>query len=208
MKLREEFRVDGPLASVWEFLEEPERVARCVPGVEALRVIDADHVEVRATQSIGPMSATFDATVTVQERDPYHLIRFQATGRSVRGAVGNIRASNTVRLDEAEGGTLVSVEGDVILAGAIGSVGQKVVAKQAGKVTAAFAENLRRSLAGEPPDEKAAATTGAGGWQPVESGTPRAMAEVERWAKASAACSAAAAALSLIALISQRRGRR
>jgi hypothetical protein len=42
----------------------------------------------------------------------------------------------------------VVVEGDVVLAGALGSVGQKVVARQAAKMTAAFAESLRSALDG------------------------------------------------------------
>ena len=45
----------------------------------------------------------------------------------------------------------MTVEGDVVLAGALGSVGQKVVAKQASKVTAEFAENLQLALSGAMP---------------------------------------------------------
>ena len=95
------------------------------------------------------MTATFDAKITVVERVPGELIRFNAVGKSVRGAIGNVRTSNAVRLRADEDGTLVTVEGDVILAGALGSVGQKVVAKQAAKVTADFAANLQAALGGE-----------------------------------------------------------
>ena len=96
------------------------------------------------------MTATFDAKVTVLERVTDELIRFRAAGKSVRGAIGNMRTSRTrsgcaARAD----GTSVLVEGDLVLAGALGSVGQKVVARQAGKVTAEFAANLQRALSGE-----------------------------------------------------------
>ena len=149
MRLHEEFRVDEPVASVWEFFEQPELVARCVPGVEEVSIADSDNVNVRATQRVGPMTATFDAKITVVERVPNELIRFNAIGKSVRGAIGNVRTSNAVYLRASEAGTVVTVDGDVILAGALGSVGQKVVAKQAAKVTAEFAENLQRALGGE-----------------------------------------------------------
>lgn len=212
MKLREEFRVDRPVSTIWEFFEEPERVARCLPGVEQIRVIDPDNVEVRATQSIGPMNATFEAKVSILERQEHQYIRFQAAGKSVRGAVGNLRAQNTVQLSEVDGGTVVLVEGDVILAGALGSVGQKVVAKQAGKVTAVFADNLREALAGglaavpvaTSPAATTAATAAPGGWVTLGD-ERRSPAASERWAKLAAASSAAAAGFSFLTFLAQRR---
>src|SRR3954465_9213939 len=148
MKLREEFEVAQPVASVWTFFEQPERVAECVPGVEQLTVVTPDDIDVRLTQSIGPMTATFAAKVTIVERVPEKLIGFSATGKTVRGAMGNVRAGVSVQLEPAGDRTVVMVEGDVALAGALGSVGQKVVAKQAGKVTAQFARNLEQALRG------------------------------------------------------------
>ncbi len=208
MKLSEEFRVPQHPASLWTFFEQPEQVARCMPGVESIAVIDEDTFQVRATQSIGPMNATFDAKVTILERIPNEMIRFRATGRSVRGAVGNIRAENAVHLRPDGDGTAVVVQGEVILAGALGSVGQKVVAKQAGKVTAQFASNLERALSGEMPATAAGSRTipaSRGELSPTASGIPGQPAVSERWCRISAALSAASAVLSLIAILRQPR---
>jgi hypothetical protein len=148
VRLSEQFTVDEERSAVWRFLEQPERLAGCVPGVESIDVLDPDNVHVQITQRIGPMSATFDAKVKVLDRVPEELIRFEAVGRSVRGAAGNIRAVNIVRLAADGNGTTVTVQGSISLAGALGSVGQKVVARQAGKVTADFAQNLQHALSG------------------------------------------------------------
>jgi carbon monoxide dehydrogenase subunit G len=206
MKLHEEFQVSEPVAAVWKFFEQPQRVAGCMPGVEEVSIIDDDHVDVRATQSIGPMSATFEARVEVLDRVTNELIRFQATGKSVKGATGHIRTTNEVRLSEADGTTTVTIDGDVILAGALGSVGQKIVAKQAGKVTAQFAENLQSALRGEPPKlretrgsrTRIAAATGAG--------LPAPAAPSVDWSRIAAVMSTVSAILSLIAIV--RSGRR
>jgi carbon monoxide dehydrogenase subunit G len=211
MKLSEEFRIPQRPASLWTFFEQPEQVARCMPGVESIDVIDDDTFHVRATQSIGPMNATFDARVTVLERIPNELIRFRATGRSVRGAVGNIRAENAVHLKPDGDGTSVVVHGEVILAGALGSVGQKVVAKQAGKVTAQFASNLERALSGEFPAAAAhSASVSAASSQPdiastAVPGMAGAAMPSDRWCKIAACLSAISAALSVVALIRQPR---
>jgi carbon monoxide dehydrogenase subunit G len=96
MKVHQEFVVTEPVSAVWKFFEEPESVARCMPGVEQVRVLDDDNVQVRLTQSLGPMTATFEAKVTVMERLTDEMIRFRAAGKSVRGAIGNLRTENTV----------------------------------------------------------------------------------------------------------------
>lgn len=205
MKLHEEFQIGEPVTTVWKFFEQPERVAECMPGVESVTVLDADNVDVRATQSIGPMSATFEASVAVLDRVPGEMIRFQATGKSVRGASGHIRSTNEVRLSDADGSTTVTIDGDVILAGALGSVGQKIVAKQAGKVTAQFAENLQSALRGEPlptarpqPARRASAAPPAGG-------VGEQLAPVDYWSRVAAVMSTVSAVLSLIAIIRSRR---
>lgn len=162
MKVTEEFVVQEPRQRLWEFFEQIDRVARCLPGVEDVEVIDSDNSRLRVTQALGPMSATFDMKMRITDRDPGREMQFTAIGRSVRGAAGNIRTANVVRLQELDHGeaTRVILDADVALGGMIGSVGQKVVAKQAGKVTRTFAETLQRELRGEqaaPPSGPGAA---------------------------------------------------
>lgn len=208
MRLHEEFSVEQPAAALWAFFEQPERVSRCMPGVEEVRVSDADNVEVRATQSIGPMSATFDAKVTVLERVPNELIRFQAIGRSVRGAAGNMRSTNAVRLVPGDGSTTVVVDGEVVLAGALGSVGQKIVARQASKIAAEFARNLERSLSGAEMEAPQGARSLRSSLAPVP-GTSRPLLSEQdaRMVRIAATLSAASSALSILALLRTLRRR-
>jgi carbon monoxide dehydrogenase subunit G len=150
MRVQEAFVVAEPPGVVWEFFEHVDRVARCVPGVEEVEVVDAEHSRMRVTQALGPMSATFDLKMHITERRAGQAMEFTAVGRSVNGAVGNVRSRNAVRLEPLDdGGTRVVLDADVALGGMIGSVGQKVVAKQASKVTRSFAEALERELRGE-----------------------------------------------------------
>jgi carbon monoxide dehydrogenase subunit G len=214
VKLREEFEVAEPVASVWTFFEQPEAVAQCVPGVEQLTVVTPDDIDVRLTQSIGPMTATFAATVKIVERVPEKLIAFTATGKTVRGAMGNVRATVTVQLEPVGDRTVVLVEGDVALAGALGSVGQKVVAKQAGKVTAQFSRNLETALGGGDLSRPgAAAATGRTTTAPAAVRTLPAVIDAppaaDPWSKVAAALSAVSVVLGLVALRrSRRRSRR
>lgn len=157
MKVREQFVVSESANTVWEFFEQVDRVARCVPGVEEVTVVDDENSRVRVTQAVGPMTATFDMKMRITERQPGRSMEFTGIGRSVRGAAGNVRSTNRVQLEEAENGTRVLLESDIALGGMLGSVGQKVVAKQASLVTKSFAQALEQELSGganevgEPP---------------------------------------------------------
>ena len=215
MKMREEFVVAEPPATLWEFFEQVDRVARCVPGVEEVTVVDADNSRVRVTQAVGPMSATFDLKMRITDRDPGRSMEFTAIGRSVRGAAGNVRSTNTVQLEAADGGgTRVTLDGDVALGGMLGSVGQKVVAKQAGKVTRSFAEALERELSGngaaeaapaaEAPEPEAVATSPVPEQIAPASAPLPAPAPRESRASLAAAAAAGAAAATLVLWLLRR----
>jgi carbon monoxide dehydrogenase subunit G len=162
MKVQESFVITEPREKLWAFLEQVDQVAQCVPGVDSVEQIDADNSKVRVTQAVGPMTATFDIKMRVTEREPLELMKFTTVGRAVKGAVGNVRATNTVRLSDVAEGTRVDVEADLAMGGVLGSVGQKVVSKQVGQVTRSFAESLERSIKGEAPVMAAAAARAAG----------------------------------------------
>jgi carbon monoxide dehydrogenase subunit G len=150
VNVTESFVVAVARDAVWEVVGDAARVARCLPGVEQVTMADAETGSVRVTQSLGPMSATFDAKMKVTGREPGRSISFSATGRSIRGAAGNVRVNNTVRLEDEGDATRVVLEADVAMGGMLGAVGQKVIAKQAAQAAKTFAANLERELDAKP----------------------------------------------------------
>lgn len=202
MRLHHEFSVAEDVAGVWEFFEQAESVARCMPGVEHVSVLDEKNIQLQLTQKIGPVTATFDTRVTMLERDPERLIRFRADCRSVRAGIGSLRTDNTVQLSAFPGGTTVAVDSAVVLAGVLSSVGHKVISKQAAKVTAEFAANLQRAL-----DQTAAATAPAArSEQAGESAQPLARhQDPERRSVAAGVLSGVSAAVSVFVLVRELR---
>lgn len=150
MKVAESFVIPEPRESVWLVVGDVERVAACLPGVEQVTMEDAENGSVRITQSLGPMTATFDAKMQVTNREPGRTISFSATGRTIRGAAGNVRVTNSVHLeDEGSGATRVVLEADVAMGGMLGAVGTKVIARQASRVAKDFATNLEKEIHAE-----------------------------------------------------------
>ncbi len=181
MKVSEQFVVPRQATAVWEFFEQVDRVARCVPGVENVTVVDEENSRVRVTQAVGPMTATFDMKMRITARDPGRSMEFTGIGRSVRGAAGNVRSTNRVQLEEVEDGcTRVLLESDVALGGMLGSVGQKVVSKQATLVTESFARTLEQELSGRGGEAQAQAASPSEGESSPPAYAPPAQAPASR----------------------------
>lgn len=173
MRFVQEFQVEDDVKVLWKVFEQPEVVAECMPGVESIQVIDPDTFIVVITQKVGPISATFDARVVVTERVENHRISFSATGKAVRGAIGNFRAESVVTLHPRDGASLVRVESEAALAGVLGSIGQKIISKQAEKITEQFAANLQARLNGTATPSAAPQTRPVSAqYAPTRAGTP------------------------------------
>jgi uncharacterized protein len=170
LKVEQSFEIAEPRERLWEFFEQVDEVAKCVPGVESVEVIDADNSKVRVTQSVGPMTATFDLKMRITEREPQERMQFTAIGRAVKGAAGNLRSNNTVTLQPTDAGTRVDLVADLAMGGVLGSVGQKVIAKQASAVTRDFMSSLERAVRGEAVGPEAGAPAPAKGGRKAKAG--------------------------------------
>jgi carbon monoxide dehydrogenase subunit G len=202
MKFRQEFHISEPPGTVWRYIEQPLRVADCIPGVESAEEMDDGRLLVRATQKLGPLSTTFEAKIRITERIEEERIAFSSTGKAVRGAIGNFRSDNIVTLKANGGGTDIVVEGETALAGVLGTVGNSIVTKQANKVTAEFADNLERALSGDTAPEGASrpeqvAVTAS----PTAALRAAAQPPHDPWVKVAAVFSVAATIIGLIILI-------
>jgi len=213
MRIEQSFVIPRPPEDVWRFFADIPGVARCVPGMESVEVVDDDNTNVRVRQSLGPMSATFDLRMRVTDRAPMDRMRFTAVGKAVRGAAGSLRSVNTVTLTPEGPGTKVSLEADVALGGMLGSVGQKIVSKQATTITQQFAAALEGALTGAPvPVEPAQASVPAAAAPVPKAPAPTADGTVTRapWSSdpritgLAGLCAGLALAL-LVALVGRRR---
>ena len=145
MKLEHRVTVDAPRAAVWAVLMDLPVAARCVPGT---RDIAPAGEGVRGTLDVrvGPVKLALAGTVAVESRD-------EATGTArLRADAEDRRLGGAVRafVDLAVSGdkpTELRVTSDVAILGRIGELGQPLIARQADKVLAGFAECLRATVA-------------------------------------------------------------
>jgi carbon monoxide dehydrogenase subunit G len=145
MILNGTFTFNGPRQKVWDLLQNPEVLAKALPGTERLTLSGPDRYEGVMKVSIGPMTAAkFDVVVTLGNKQPPERFTMQIDGR---GAVGFARGTAAVALqDQADGGTAMEYTSDVQIGGRIASVGQRLIESVSRMMMRQALESLDREL--------------------------------------------------------------
>jgi len=115
---------DAPRAIVWKVMNDPEAMAKTMPGVETFDIHDDRHwtANVKIPLGLGGLKMKVDME-KVEEREP-DFAKLAVKGHGV-GAVMNMETSFT--LGDAEGGgTSMAWSADVHLLGPVASMGQRV----------------------------------------------------------------------------------
>jgi carbon monoxide dehydrogenase subunit G len=145
MKLEHTVTIDAPRARVWAALMDLPAAARCVPGTRDITP-SGEGVSGALDVRVGPVKLSLSGTVAVESRDEAAgtaRLRADAEDRRLGGAM---RAYVELALT-GDAPTQLRVSSDVAILGRIGELGQPLIARQADKVLAGFAECLRRTVA-------------------------------------------------------------
>jgi len=159
----------APRSVVWEVLNDPERMAKLMPGIESFDIADERNWSARVKVPLGlgaiPISFSFEKT---DEREPEYA-RLVAKGKGV-GAI--VSMDTQFNLSEAAGGTAMQWEADVSIAGPVGSMGQRVlqpiVNQQVGNVLSALEKQVEEAAGGPAGQGEAGGPAARGG--PTEAG--------------------------------------
>lgn len=145
MKLAGEFTFEGPRPAVWELLQDPEVLAKVLPGTERLERVAEDRYEGAMRVGVGPVTAGTYA-VTVEIRDKIHPESY-AMVINGRGGLGYTQGSAKVQLREAgPDQTLMRYEADLQVGGKVAGVGQRLLDSVARSLTSQGLNALNREL--------------------------------------------------------------
>jgi carbon monoxide dehydrogenase subunit G len=145
VRLEHTVSIDAPRERVWAALMDLPAAAGCVPGTRDL-VADGQGVRGTLEVRVGPVKLSLAGSVAIESRD-------EAAGTArLRADAADRRIGGGVRafVDLAVTGdvpTQLQVSSDVAILGRIGELGQPLIARQADKMLAAFADCLRRTVA-------------------------------------------------------------
>jgi carbon monoxide dehydrogenase subunit G len=179
MQMTGEQRIAAPRQRVWEALNDPEVLRRCIPGCQSLEKEADDRLRAVAEVKIGPIGARFNGAVTLSDLDAPN--GYTITGEGQGGTVGFAKGGARVRLaDAGADATLLTYEVDAQVGGRLAQLGGPIIdatAKQlAGKFFQQFGEVVAPSA--QPAAAAAEPQAAAGPAAPVASAAPAAARTV------------------------------
>ncbi len=176
MKISGSSTLDAPVDKVWEAIQDPGVLARCLPGCESLAVIGDDRYAMSLTAGVAAIKGTYAGEVSLSDKVAPHSLTMRASGS---GAPGTIDADVKVQLaPSAAGGTDLSYDADASVGGAIGGVGQRMLVGVSRKMAGQFFTALDRDIAGLTSGGDVAGAASAGSAAPGAAGGGRASGTV------------------------------
>lgn len=165
MRIAGTAQLQAPPEVVYDSLQDGRVLAATIPGVQSLEQISDNHYKLSITAGVASIKGTYDGEVVLSQQNRPESFVMTASGA---GAPGTVKADVTVRLEERDGGTVLSYDADAVVGGMVGGVGQRMITGVAKKMAGVFFNGIDGVIAnGIPETEPEAAPTVATAEGPV-----------------------------------------
>ena len=144
MKLEGMETVPAAPAAVWSLLNNPEQLARCLPGCEELVAAGKDIYKAKLSVTFAAVSGKYAGSVEIRERVEPSRMRLRIEGR---GAPGFITGEGTLELVAKGNETEIRYGGEAQVGGVIAAVGQRMIEGAAKIIVGQFFEAMKKQLA-------------------------------------------------------------
>lgn len=138
---------DAEAARLWSVLLDPERMSRCVPGMQSVEVVSDSEYRATIKVKIAFISAKFNVRTVITEMTPPTWLVCECSGED--NAVGSsVKSRAEMWLTEAEtGGTELRVKAKADVLGRLGSLGLNPMRTKAERMWDEFCANVEAQLA-------------------------------------------------------------
>lgn len=138
--------MDAPLNVVWDFVQDPDAIGRCMPDVVEYQVLDDRHLHAKVRVGVGPVRAVFDMNAAIELLpEPYHA-RLDAQG----GGMGSgFHLLSTMHITQESAQVSLNWIADVSVSGPLATLGGRLLDNQVKKITEQVFENIRQGVAAQ-----------------------------------------------------------
>ena len=144
MKISGSYTLPLPRERAYLIMQDPEILARAIPGCESLEKIGPDEYRMKMKMALASLSGAFEGKVRITEQTPPESFRLVVEGS---GRVGFVKGDGLLKLSPVDGGTEVSYEGDAQVGGTMAAVGQRLIDGTAKMMIKKFFEKLAAEAA-------------------------------------------------------------
>ena len=124
MKLSGTHTIAAPQERVWQFLIDPVRLAKCIPGCDKLETIGEHEYAGEINVGIAAVKGLYKGKVKLEDLQPPRHYKIAVDGK---GKQGFIKGTGTIDLDVQGTQTLLRYAGDAQIGGPLAGVGQRMI---------------------------------------------------------------------------------
>ena len=139
MKLSGSYEIPTDKQSVWNALNSPEILQKCIPGCEEFKKNSDTSFTATATNKIGPFNASFTGEIELKDLNPPDSYKIVGQGDS---PVGFASGEASVKLVENSGVTTLTYSVEAQVGGKIAQVGSRLIDMTAKKWRISSLENF------------------------------------------------------------------
>ncbi|SHL59287.1 SRPBCC family protein [Roseibium suaedae] len=137
MKMADSQRIQAPRDTVWAALNDPEVLRQSIPGCQELVKSSDTDMEAKVQLKIGPVKATFNGKVRLEDLNPPESYRIAGEGSG--GVAGFAKGGATVRLEaDGEDATILHYDVDAQIGGKIAQLGARLIDSTAKRLAGEF----------------------------------------------------------------------
>ena len=134
--------------AVWAFVNDPEKVGRCLPDVLEVSVQDATHFDAVVQVGLGPVRGKLKLRFELQPDPAARRMNIKISGGGLGSAL-DLRAGADI-VPSGDHATTLNWNGEAEMRGPVAAVGGRVLDAQAQKLIAQTFANVRERLSPAP----------------------------------------------------------
>ncbi len=162
MNIQGEYIFEGDRQIVWNMLQDPDVLARAMPGTQKLEKTGPDEYEGTIAMKIGPVNDVFSGKVVLKDKVEPSSYTMQVDGK---GSSGFARVTAQVVLTDLDGGkTRLTYQAQLQVGGRLASVGQRLLDSVGRSLIRQSFESINQQLnaqlAGQPETAPETPSTG------------------------------------------------
>ena len=138
-------QIAAPQADVWQKLNDPEVLKRCIPGCESLEKVDDTNLKGVVAIRLGPMALRFNGDVQLSNIKPPNSYRLSGSGKA--GPAGFASGFADVSLEPKEGGTLLSYKVESTIGGRMAQLGARLIDATSAQLAGEFFDKFAAEVA-------------------------------------------------------------
>lgn len=158
VELEKSFPMPGSADVAWEFLQNIEAVAGCMPGAKITEQLPGGGYKGTVTVRVGPATISFRGDVQVRDVDPgQHSLRLVAKGTDSTGNSG-AAMDLVARIDDVDAASSNLIgKSEVTMSGKAAAFGGRMMSSVADQILKQFADNFATQVAALAAQRAAAA---------------------------------------------------